>query len=64
MAHPSRPNNHIAKWRKAERILAIGEFKSGFFKPQSAPVNPPEQSDSPFPSPSIKRPTNMNPPTL
>ncbi len=50
MAHPSRPNDYLAKWREAERILAISEFTSGYFAPVNTTPNPPQPTDSPFPS--------------
>ena len=56
MAHLSKPNDYLAKWREAERILAIREFTSTFPMPDNIISNPPEETDIPFPSRGHDRP--------
>ena len=56
MAYPSKPNDYLAKWREAERILAIREFTSTLPIPNNIISHPPEEADTPFPSRGYARP--------
>ena len=49
MAYPSKPNDYLAKWREAERILAIREFTSTLPIPNNIISHPPEEAGHTFP---------------
>ena len=56
MAYPIKPHDYLAKWREAERILAIREFTSTLPIFNNIIPNPPEETDIPFPSRGHDRP--------